>query len=139
MVKKKPKPFDTNLTQAEFRSRVISALRQLSRWWYPQQEAIARARVERGKYKCEQCWTIWPVSLPPEKGKKRKRKNIQADHIFPVVPVNWFTSYDNWIERCFVSSEHYLAICYACHSQKTKTENIERRIIRNNKKLWTNI
>tara|TARA_R110002020_G_scaffold352751_3_gene565758 strand:+ start:340 stop:513 length:174 start_codon:yes stop_codon:yes gene_type:complete len=51
----KTKPFDTNLTDAEFKSRIISALRQSSRWWKPKQEAIARAKVGRGKYKCESC------------------------------------------------------------------------------------
>ena len=43
----KTKPFDTKLTEAEFKSRIISALRQASRWWKPKNEAIARARVSR--------------------------------------------------------------------------------------------
>ena len=43
----KRKPFDDKLTEAELRSRIMSAIRQLSRWWRPKNEAIARARVGR--------------------------------------------------------------------------------------------
>lgn len=130
MAKTKTKPFDTNLTDAEFRSRIISALRQASRRWAPKNKAIARARVWRWKYKCENCGEIWPLFLPPEKGKKRKRKNIQADHKEPVVPVTGFTTYDDWIKRCFVWAEQFDALCWKCHSEKTKKENNERRAIK---------
>jgi 5-methylcytosine-specific restriction endonuclease McrA len=129
-IKKKAKPFWKNLTDAEFKSRIISALRQASRWWVHKSEAIARARVWRWKYKCESCWEIWPLSLPPEEGKKRKRKNIQADHKEPIVPVTGFTTYDDWIKRCFVWAEGFDALCWECHSIKTKKENTERRAIK---------
>lgn len=130
----KTKPFWTNLTEAEFKSRIVSCLRQASRWWKPKQEAIARARVGRGRYKCEECWVVWPAALPPLPWKKRKRKNIQADHIEPVVPISWFTSYDDWIKRCFVWAKHFQAICWECHSRKTKKENAERREFKKNNK-----
>ena len=133
----KAKPFAPTLSKAEFKSKVVSALRQLSRFWKPKQEAIWRARIKRGVYRCELCKTEWPASLPPLKGKKRKRKNINADHIIPIVWVEWFTSYDNWIERCFVPAEGYQAICWDCHSEKTKEENEERRQYKLKQKLWT--
>lgn len=136
MKKTKTKPFDTNLTEAEMRSRVMSWIRQMSRWWKPKQEAISRARVWRGQYKCEECGKVWPASIPPLLGKKRKRKNIQADHIESVVPINWwkngsslFLSY-NWneiMERMFVWPKDFQAICWECHSKKTKGENSKRR------------
>ena len=142
----KIKPFDTNLTEAELRSRIMSAIRQLSRWWRPKNEAIARARVGRGKYKCEECGKIGPASLPPLPWKKRKRKNIQADHIEPVVPIegwkddnNLFLNY-NWnevLERMFVPAEGFQAICWECHSWekwKTKQENKKRREYKNKQK-----
>lgn len=128
--KKKTKPFDTNLTQAEFKSRIVSALRQASRWWGPKKEAIGRARVRRWIYRCEECWEEGPLSLPPEKGKKRKRKNIQADHFLPVVPVTGWVSYDSWIENCFVPAEAFQALCWKCHTRKTKEENAERKLLR---------
>ena len=132
----KTKPFDTNLSPAEFKSRIISALRQASRWRKPKQEAIARARVGRGKYKCEQCWTVWPLTLPPEAWKKKKRKNIQADHIREVVPVTGFTTYDNWIERCFVWADWFEALCHQCHYIKTQQENKQRRAIKKWEEVW---
>jgi len=127
MAKKKTKRFDENLTEAEFKSRIISVLRQLSQRWAPKQEAIWRARVSRGVYKCELCWVVWPSSLPPLPWKKRKRKNINADHIIPVVWPDGFTTYDDWIKRCFVPSDGFQAICRECHSKLTKAENAERR------------
>lgn len=123
----KTKPFDTNLTEAEFKSRIVSALRQASRWWKPKSEAISRARIKRGVYKCESCGTEGPLSLPPEPWKKRKRKNIQADHIEPVVPLTGFVSYDSWIERCFVPADKFQAICWKCHKEKTAEEGKKRR------------
>jgi len=128
----KKKAFDTHLTKAEFKSKIISWLRQLSRWWRPKQEAIWRARIKRGIYKCELCKKEWPWTLPALPGKKRKRKNIQADHIVPIVWPNGFTSYDDWIERCFVPAEGFQAICWECHSKITKAENAERRKRKNN-------
>ncbi len=117
------------MTESEFRAHIISALRQASRWWKPKNKALARARVWRGMYKCELCWKIGPASLPPPKGKKRKIKNILADHIVPIIWPEGFVSYDSWIERCFVPSEQFQAICHECHSRKTKEENQERRAL----------
>ncbi len=121
---------NNTMTPAQFRSWVISALRDRSRYWKPKQEAIARARIKRGVYKCESCGKEWPTSLPPEPWKKRKRKNIQADHIEPVVPLTWFVSYDSWIERCFVSAEDFQAICWKCHKEKTAEEGKKRRSLK---------
>ena len=132
----KKKSFDTNLTEAEFRSRIVSVLRQSSRWWKPKQEAITRARVGRGKYECELCWAIWPPTLPPLPWNKRKRKNILADHIEPVVPVTGWVSYDNWIKRCFVWAEAFQAICWECHKRKTEEERKERNKNKQKKTKW---
>lgn len=138
-MKNKTKPFDTNLTDAEFKARIISALRQSSRWWKPKQEAINRAKVSRGMYKCEDCWKIWPPTLPPEKGKKRRRKNCQADHIYEVVPITWFWTYDEWIKRCFVWAEWFQAICWECHTKKTKQENKDRRDYKKWIEVWRRV
>jgi len=118
---------NNTMTPAQFKSWIISALRDRSRYWKPKQEAIGRARIKRGIYKCELCWTEWPWTLPPLKGKKRKRKNIQADHVIPVVWVEWFTTYNDWIDRCFVPAEGFQAICWECHTEITNRENKERR------------
>ena len=140
----KEKPYNNwTMTAAQFRSYIVSALRKASQWWKPKSVAIARSRVDRGKYKCESCWKIWPATLPPLPGRKRKRKNIQADHIIPVVGEEWFTTYDDWIKRCFVEADGYQAICRECHSwdnSKTKKENEERRkILAITKEYWWKI
>ena len=117
------------MSEAEFRSFIISWLRKLSIYWKPKNIAIARARIRRGVYKCELCWKEWPATLPPLPWRKRKRKNIQADHIKPAVPITWWIDYNNFIERLFVEADWYQAICWECHSGqngKTKTENKER-------------
>ena len=52
----KEKPYNNGtLTEAGFRSLIISALRKASQRWKPKNVAIARARVGRGQYKCELC------------------------------------------------------------------------------------
>lgn len=143
MVKKNiPRPYNAGtMTESEARSFIISAIRQKSRWWKAKTRAIARARVRKGEYKCESCWTVWPASLPPLPWRKRKRKNIQADHIHPVVPLEGFKgktflSY-NWteyIKRMFVEEDDFQAICWECHSKLTKEENAERRKFKKNNK-----
>lgn len=125
---KQKKTINNNtMTPAQFKSWIISALRWRSRFWKPKQEAISRARVRRGVYKCEECGTEWPLTLPPLPWRKRKRKNIQADHCEPIVPITGFTTYDDWIERCFVGAEQFQALCWDCHTTKTKKENELRR------------
>jgi hypothetical protein len=130
MAKTKAKKFDDKLTPAQFKSKIVSAIRQASRWWGPKQECIWRARVGRGKYKCELCKTVGPLTLPPKPWLKRKRKNIQADHIEPAVPLSWWESYDSFIERLFVPASELQALCWECHSKKTKEEGVERRALK---------
>lgn len=121
------------MTEAQFKSFIISALRKASIYWKPKNVAIGRARIKRGTYKCESCWKEWPASLPPLAWKKRKRKNIQADHRSPVVPLTGFTTYDSWIERCFVGADKYDAICRQCHTDKTSEERKQRALNKNKK------
>lgn len=106
------------MTEAQFKSKIISALRNASRWWKPKQLAIQRAKISRGLYKCELCWKIVPLS-------KAKKTQIVADHIIPIVdPAVWFTSYDDWIKRCFIEADGYQAICLECHTEKTNKEKV---------------
>lgn len=119
------------MTEAQFRSYIISTLRKASMYWKPKSQCISEARVKRWVYKCEMCNREWPATLPPLPWKKRKRKNIQADHILPAVdPKKGWESWDSFIERLFVEKEWYQAICRECHSWedwKTKKENKERK------------
>lgn len=117
------------MTEAEFRSFILSALRNASRFWKPKMACIRKAKVAYNSYKCSLCWQVWPSKLPPLPWKKRKRQNIVADHILEVVnPDTGFTSYDNWIERCFVEEEGFQALCYKCNYEKTQENQKLRRL-----------
>lgn len=127
---------DGQWTDARFKSFIISQLRSATQRWGPKQSCIKNARVRRGFYRCECCEELVPATLPPPEGKKRRIKNIVADHIEPIVdPAIGFTSYDDWVERCFVELEGYQALCHKCHTIKS---NEERKIAterRKNEKL----
>ena len=115
-------------TDAEFKSRIVSALRKISSCWKPKQACIKKARVSMGKYKCECCGHIVPVTTEgvwksgKKEGKKRRIKNIVADHISPVVDPNiGFLNWDEYIKRMFIETG-WQAICKSCHDKKTKEE-----------------
>ena len=115
-------------TEAEFKSRIVSALRQISSYWKPKQQCIRSARISIGKYRCAECKEIVPSTIQGEwksgkkKGKKRKIKNILADHINPVIdPHKGFIDWNTYIDRMFIE-EGWQALCKQCHDIKTKEE-----------------
>lgn len=58
-------------------------------------------------------------------------KEIQMDHIEPVVPVNdGFTSFDDYIHRMFCPEDGFAALCKPCHDEKTKKEKEFRMMYR---------
>ena len=116
------------LTEAAFKTMIISALREKSRWWKPKQKCIKDARVSKGKYRCASCRQIVPSTIKgvyktgKRAGKPRKIVNILADHIEPVVdPYVGFVSWDVYIERMFIETG-FQAICHSCHQEKSLTE-----------------
>lgn len=117
------------LTEAGFKAMIVSALRDKSRWWKPKQKCIQKARVSKGKYKCECCLEIVPATKQgvyktgKKAGKPKKIKNILADHAAPVVdPSVGFVDWNTYIERMFIETG-WQALCDNCHTEKTATEN----------------
>lgn len=104
-----------------FKSFLMSALRQQSRYWFPKTECLNKARVTRGKYQCATC----PSIVGP--------KDIKADHINPVIPIEGFDSWSEVIKRIFCGVEGYQALCKPCHDIKTKEENTKRKSLRKEK------
>jgi hypothetical protein len=56
-----------------------------------------------------------------------RNKEINMDHIHPVIPVEGWDNWDGFIERLFVDDEGWQVLCKACHQEKTNEENKERR------------
>jgi hypothetical protein len=104
---------------------VKGVLRSASFRWRPRNEAMVRARVERGKYKCEICEEIFGP------------KEIQLDHKIPVVdPKKGFTTFDDYIERLFCDVDGFSAICVACHDAKTRLEDEMRQFYKSEKEEY---
>ena len=94
---------------------LIPKLRRLSLYFPAHSEAVNRIKVKRGVYKCPKCQ------------KKLKRKEIQVDHITPVIPLEGFDSWDGLINRLFCDSNELKALCKSCHHIKTQKENKKRK------------
>ena len=118
------KPYNNNTwTKARKHSFIVSALRGALTRWGPKSKCISNARVARGVYRCELCKEDGPATIPPKDGNKRRRKNIVADHIRPIVdPSVGFVDYDTWITRAFVELHDLQAVCWQCHHDKTNGE-----------------
>jgi molybdenum cofactor biosynthesis enzyme MoaA len=89
----------------------MQALRRSTYRWPYGHMAMARQRIERGLYTCESC----KEAFGP--------KEINKDHIEPVIPVTGKKSWDETIERMLVKSTGYQILCLNCHEIKTQLEN----------------
>ena len=99
------------------KSKVIPALRRVSRWWAPKQDAMRKQKVSPGKYKCQGCGEIFG------------QKEISLDHIKAVVnPKVGFVDWNEYILRMFCDSSGFQVLCNdGCHASKTQTENEIRK------------
>ena len=93
----------------------IAALRRASYRWPYRNLALKAAKVARGLYKCNIC------------ARQIKRKELQLDHIEPVVPVTGYTTLDDYATRLFVFAHGWQTICVHCHDFKTAEENKLRK------------
>ena len=108
---------------------VINVLRRASYKWKPKSEALSLAKEKVGEYstgrakyayRCRACGGLF------------KRKEINVDHIDPVVPLKGFKSglefdFNEYIVRLFCKKEGFQVLCKPCHDKKTKKENQIRR------------
>lgn len=98
--------------ETKLRHWLINKLRRISYQWPERKEAIKKARIARGKYKCSSCeGTFGP-------------KQIQLDHILPVVdPHVGFHDWNSYIDRLFCGTAGFQVLCKPCHSAKSFFEN----------------
>ena len=113
-------------TEARYISFIKSALRSASQRWPPRYRTLSSAFVGKrinpasgriaGFYKCNSCANAFVM------------KDVEVNHIVPVVPITGFDSWDNIINRLFCEQEGLEVLCKPCHKRITKQENLERKI-----------
>jgi len=111
------------MTESQFTSFVKSALRAKSRFWKPISEVLRKAKTARGVYLCNVCKQEVPVSHVVN---GKRRKNVQVDHVSPVITEEGFTDWNRFIENLFCEEDNLQAICSSCHDEKTKQERMTR-------------
>lgn len=112
-------------TEARFNSFVKSALRSASQRWPPKYTVLNEACVgqkinpKSGRlakfYTCAKCQDDYIA------------KDVQVNHISPVIPVTGFDSWNGVIERIFCEKEGLEVVCIPCHKNITEEENQERK------------
>lgn len=96
---------------------ITQTLRRASRFWPPKNDCLISARVERGFYKCNMCGDVF------------KKKEIQVDHIIPIIDVKTgFTDYNDFVFNLFCHQDNLQCLCIPCHNGKTSVENERRKI-----------
>lgn len=95
-------------------------LRRISLYWPERTKALAKARIERGKYLCAKCKGIF------------SRKEVHVDHIKPIVEFDGFKDWDQYISSLFCSAKKLQILCKPCHKEKTNKEN-KKRLTKDNK------
>jgi 5-methylcytosine-specific restriction endonuclease McrA len=112
-------------TEARFNSFVKSALRSASQRWPPKYTVLSEACVGQKEnpksgrmakfYTCNKCKQDYVA------------KEVEVNHILPVIPVSGFDSWDNVIARLFCEKDELEVLCKPCHKAVTKEENKERK------------
>ena len=92
-------------------------------------EAIKRAKVGPNQYKCEQCGEIF------------RYKDINVDHILPIVDVRFWDGYEEVIKRLWCLNEQgnpdskgLKVMCKKDHAVKTADEREQRKYWRQMRK-----
>jgi 5-methylcytosine-specific restriction endonuclease McrA len=120
-----PRPYGCGtLTEAGRHAKIVSALRGGSKWWKPKMETLRLSRVgtqvnkATGRmamhHKCTICLEAFPA------------KEVQVDHITPLVGAEGFNTWDEFIAILFCEKEGMQVLCKPCHQIKTNEEKAAR-------------
>ena len=115
--------------ESKLRKFVVEVLRRASFKWKPKSAAKQAAREQVGahstgrakyEYRCRHCGDLF------------KSKDVQVDHIDPVVPLDGFESglefdLNEYVLRLYCEKDGFQVLCKPCHSKKSKKENVIRR------------
>lgn len=103
--------------QRDLKRFIIPQLRRATYRWAPRNQALVRARVERGLYQCATC------------KEQFKKEEVDIDHIDPVVSVKeGWTDWASYIIRMFPPVEGFQILCKQCHSSKCDLEDSIRAV-----------
>lgn len=112
-------------TEGRKKSFVTSVLRSGSRRWPPKYECLAAAYKETktnektGRlakhFECNTCKQLFPS------------KDVQVDHIQPIVGPEGFVSWDVFINRLYCPIDNLQVLCKPCHDEKTQREKPKRK------------
>jgi len=113
-------------TERRLKAFVIAVLRSGTRRYPPKYEALKDAYVgirlnektnREGKhYLCALCEGEFPS------------KEVEVDHIEPVISSKGFTSWDDYIARLFCDKSNLQVVCKGCHKIKSYNEGQERKL-----------
>lgn len=105
------------LTDAEYFSKIRSALRKTFQYWKPMQEAkknvrrlsSSKAKGEKWEYQCNSC-ELWHFK-------------VEIDHIIPAGSLRCLEDIAGFIDRLTNEDVNmYQVLCKPCHRQKTNKE-----------------
>ena len=110
------------MTTYNTNSKIRGALRQVAKYMPEVQECLRRAidPTEKGPrggqmFMCAKC------------GLRFSRKQVQVDHIQPVVPVDReVKDWNEYISRLFCNPDNLQVLCKPCHQIKTNDERNDR-------------
>lgn len=108
-------------------------LRRISLYWPAKSIAreMAKVLVQEGflkngkikyktKYICAECHRQGLENIVHDK------EDTQMDHINPVIDINGFTTWDNYMQSLFCEPEAYQCLCKPHHLEKSIKENAQR-------------
>ena len=116
-----------------WRSKIISTLRQMTRYYPPIKKAREKSKIGPETHKCPLCQMIIYTGARSIEAIRLKYPDavegkIVIDHISPIVRIDGQeSSWDEIINNMFCDEDNLQAICKTCHDSKTMAENQERK------------
>ncbi len=112
------------LTEAEFSAKILSILRNGTKFWKPKMDKLIEGRRpnqsnnKRLKWEnnCEQCKKWFP------------EKEIEVDHIIPCGGISgddWLDKVKGWIIKAYIEIDGFQRLCKTCHNKKTIEEKLK--------------
>lgn len=107
------------MTEAEYFSMILSALRRTTRYWRPATEAMKKAsrpsessnKRIKTEYQCNHCKEWF------------KGGDIQKDHIIPCGGINSYAKIVPWLKKAHIEDlSGFQILCKPCHKIKSKEE-----------------